>query len=363
MRRVGAAVVGAGFSGLIVSRELAKVDKVTLFEEHENGIGLPKHCTGIVSRKVVELIGKVAEENLEGYLDEFFMGLPDGRGMWIKGPKKFTAKLERVGLERGLFEEVLSEGVKVEWKVVREVKKNGEVDGERFERVIIAEGWRAELSSALGISHRARRVYGVNLEVKGKTAFPGSVEVWFDKELAPGFFAWVVMLEGKAVVGTASEPKRANVRELAKKVLERARERGLVEGKVVEEYGGVILTGPPTLTPCYSKVCSIGDAAGMNKPLTGGGLYPSSVVATRFPSVFPKVHKAYHPLLERLAVETVIARIAHKAPQRTYERFFSAVNGEEVYVSEYDNHLRTIREMGLSKGLKLFALGLRSLLP
>jgi flavin-dependent dehydrogenase len=342
------AVVGAGFAGLIASRELSNVADVTLFEEHGE-VGVPEHCTGIVSEKVVKMIGKSAEVSVEGYLNEFKMGVPSGEGLILKGPKKFTAKLDRVKLERELLREVLSLGAGLRNELVIKVAREGRVNEEQFDRVIIAEGWRAELSSKLGIAHKARKVYGINLEVKGRTAYPGMVEIWFDKSLAPGFFAWVIMLEEKAIVGTASEPGKANVRELAKEVLNRAKKRGLVEGSVVKEYGGVILTGPPTLTPCVSKTCSFGDSAGLNKPLTGGGLYPNVVIAKRFPSTFPSLVKAYHPLVGRLFVETAIARVIHKAPQRTYQKIFTELNGMEIKVTEYDYHVKVQKERGEGK--------------
>ncbi|ALU12662.1 hypothetical protein EYM_06170 [Ignicoccus islandicus DSM 13165] len=339
------AIVGAGFAGLLTAKRLSERGfKVDLFEEHDE-VGVPEHCTGIVSRRAVELIGSEAKENVEGYVSEYFLSNSDFHGIWLKGPKDFTVKLRRRDLERDLLESSLANGVSFIKKTVFRVDPKGKVDERVYERVFVAEGWRAELSKGLGIAHRSRTVYGLNLEVKGRTAYPGTSFIIFDRTLAPGFFAWIVMLEGKAVVGTASEPKKANVMELARKVLEIARERGLVEGEVVKTYGGVILTGPPSLAPCNSKVCAIGDAAGLNKPLTGGGLYPTSVVARELPLRIENPIRAYFPLVPRLYAETPIARFLHKAPQRFYANFFSKVDGEEVSVSEYDNHLKTLLEM------------------
>ena len=122
-------------------------------------------------------------------------------------------------------------------------------------------------------------------------------------------------------------------------------------------YGGVVLTGPPTLTPCKDKVCALGDAAGLNKPLTGGGLYPTTAVVKRFNEV-ETFHKAYHPLVERLVLETLIARAIHKAPQRVYEKAFAELDGVELRVSEYDNHLRTLKEIG---GKRLVSILMRAL--
>ncbi len=351
------AVVGAGFSGLIASIRLSDLADVTLFEEHKE-VGVPEHCTGIVSGSVYEGLS-FAKEAVEGELEEYFIGTKEGKGIRIKGPKGFTVKFNRKMLEEIMLEVALSKGVKFVNKLVVEVRRDGRVDGEPFDRAIIAEGWQGELSKRLGIVARPRRVYGINLEVRGKTAYPGSVEVWFDERLAPGFFAWVVMLEDKAVVGTASEPKRANIRALAEKVLEMAKEKGLVSGYVEKVYGGVIQTGPPVLVPYRGKAFVTGDAAALNKPLTGGGLYPSLKVADGFKKFFPKFERAYHPLVERLYLETAVARLLHKGKQRFYEKLFSALHGYEIYLEEYDNHVKAlmsaVRALGLRGSVKALA--------
>jgi len=360
------AVVGAGFSGLISAIALSEVSEVKIFEEHEE-VGVPEHCTGIVSGKVWEKLSKYVPDYVnEGFLEEFFVGLPDGRGAVIKGPKNFAVKLKRKELEKEMLDYALSKGVMFERKLVLEVSPRGTVEGEKFDKVLLAEGWRAELSSRFGIAAKPRRVYGINLEVKGRTSRPGSVEVWFDKGLAPGFFAWVVMLEDKAVVGTAAT-KGHNVRALARKVLEKAKERGLVEGEVVKEYGGVIQTGPPTKAPCYKALCSTGDAAGLNKPVTGGGLYPSLSVAEKYPRYLNgKLVKAYS-IIPRLYAETLVARMLHGAPQKLYEEVFTALDGEVWRVKEYDNHVKSVKEivksMGAHKLVEALLAALRGLLP
>jgi len=360
------AIVGAGFSGLISAIALSEVSEVKIFEEHEE-VGVPEHCTGIVSGKVWKKLSKYVPDYVnEGFLEEFFLGLPDGRGVVIKGPKDFAVKLKRKELEREMLEYTLSKGVVFERKLVLDVTPKGKVEGEKFDRVLLAEGWRAELSSKFGIAAKPRRVYGINLEVKGRTSRPGSVEVWFDKDLAPGFFAWVVMLDDKAVVGTAAI-KGYNVRVLAHKVLEKAKERGLVEGEVIKEYGGVIQTGPPAKAPCYKVLCSTGDAAGLNKPVTGGGLYPSLNVAEKYPRYLnDKLVKAY-TIIPRLYAETLVARMLHGAPQKLYEKVFTTLNGEVWRVTEYDNHVRSIKEivrsMRIRKLVEAFLAALRGLLP
>ncbi len=351
------AVVGAGFSGLAAALELSEVSEVTIFEEHKE-VGIPEHCTGIVSKRVYEGL-KFAEEAVEGKLEEYFIGTKEGKGIRIKGPKGFTVKFQRKRLEEIMLEVVLSKGAKFINKFVKEVNPKGTVEGERFDRVVIAEGWGAEIAKTLHVAPKPRRVYGINLEIEGKTAFPGSVEVWFDELLAPGFFAWVVMLEGKAVVGTASEPGRANVRKLAEKVLEIAKRRGLVEGEVVKAYGGVIQTGPPSLAPYRGRVAVTGDAAGLNKPLTGGGLYPSLEVAKGYKKFFPKLWRAYHPLVERLYAETYLSRPLHKGNQKFYEKLFNSLDGFEIYLEEYDNHIKVlgkaIRALGIKGTVKALA--------
>jgi flavin-dependent dehydrogenase len=95
---------------------------------------------------------------------------------------------------------------------------------------------------------------------------PDFIEVFFDQELAPGFFAWVVPAEeGIARIGLATSQMKG-----ASDFLRRFLEK--LKLKPLKINGGLIPLGPRPQT-VVGKVMVVGDAAAQAKPTSGGGLY------------------------------------------------------------------------------------------
>ena len=96
------------------------------------------------------------------------------------------------------------------------------------------------------------------------------IEVYFGREIAPGFFAWLVPISAqRALVGLMS---RRNPAFYLRKLMSSLVAQGKVAPAEVEfSYGGIPLK-PPART--YSeRLIVVGDAAGQVKPTTGGGIY------------------------------------------------------------------------------------------
>ena len=271
-----AAVIGAGFAGLIISRALASIGyDVTLYEEHDR-VGYPPHCTGIVSERVVREIGGPARETiLASYRGVLFRG---GGSEFRVTTSQRIYKLDRERLEELLLEEALSYGVRpVFRRRVKRITADGRLwlGGEeaRFDIIILAEGSRRRLlSEALGVKYNPLESVGVNVEVQEASSGEDIIEVGFDEGLSGRGFYWIVPIDGKTVVGALSlDAGRAQ-----RAADSLASKRG---GRITRRYGGIVVHGPPLSRNPLGKVIVVGDAAGLNKPLTGGGLYPNSEVA------------------------------------------------------------------------------------
>ncbi len=95
---------------------------------------------------------------------------------------------------------------------------------------------------------------------------PDFIEVFFDQELAPGFFAWVVPAEeGIARVGLATSQMKGSSGFL-RRFLEK------LQLKPLKINTGLIPLGPRPQTVAPG-VMVVGDAAAQAKPTSGGGLY------------------------------------------------------------------------------------------
>ena len=102
------------------------------------------------------------------------------------------------------------------------------------------------------------------------------VDVFFDRHLTPGFFAWAIPVgAGLVCLGLASASgKPAHLFEQLNSRFA-ADFRGC---QIIERYGGVI---PLSLVekPYGDRVMLVGDAAGQVKPTSGGGIYSSLIGA------------------------------------------------------------------------------------
>jgi flavin-dependent dehydrogenase len=144
---------------------------------------------------------------------------------------------------------------------------------------VLACGGRYALHRQLGLDVPSLLLHTAQRELAAST--PGDVEVHFGSEVAPRGFAWVVPVQrggqSFARVGVMAE---ADAPTYFMRVVERIAERWGVE---------LPLTGPPRLkilplsriSRTYGdRFIAVGDAAGLVKPTTGGGIYYSLVSAS-----------------------------------------------------------------------------------
>ncbi|MCE4610522.1 MAG: NAD(P)/FAD-dependent oxidoreductase, partial [Desulfurococcales archaeon] len=303
---VKAAVVGGGFAGLATALELAKWGvKVDLYEEHRE-VGYPPHCTGIVSGKVVSWLGKAGRTSLREQFKEIKIAYKS-RELAIIEPLDGVYRLDRVLLEKLLLDEGVSEGVEAMLGVkVTSVNPEGKlVAGGKarkyYDLVVIADGWRRSISSRLGLGGYKARLTGVNLvaESREDKVKPGEIRVEFWTSRSEGFFEWEVGLGPKLVLaGTASRnPSHAAAM---------VRDAHGKYSRVLSVYGGQVVLGPPQGPLRKGKVIVVGDAGGLTKPLTGGGLYPVTKMLVKGRRFFEKGSSpldALHNSLESIAKE------------------------------------------------------------
>ena len=324
------AIVGAGFAGLAASLKLK--GEVHVYEEHRE-VGLPKHCTGLVSRRVVEWLGSVGLRNVVGWVNTFIFLNERDESFSIIGERRFAAVLDRVQLERDMKDS--SPATFHMNRRIKNVTLQGKVEGERFDYVVLAEGWRGSIASKLGLKVKSKRLLGLNAVLKPVER--GVVYVFFF-EGKGDTFGWIVNADEEARVGVASE-RFSEVREMLSYVIKVGMRRGLIKGSVRELYGGMVQVGPPLLRPYKGKVFLLGDVAGLNKPLTGGGLHPTLEVVRRWKGVPSR--RGYHPTVERLLLETPLGSFI----RRRGSKLISMLKGKEFVVKEFDNHLKTSLEL------------------
>jgi digeranylgeranylglycerophospholipid reductase len=282
-----AIVIGAGPAGLQAARQLAtRQFRVAVLEEHQV-VGDPVHCTGVLAREAFDEFSLSTESILNELTTARFIS-PSGQDIVYR-----TRVVEAVVVDRALFDGRLAdEAVRAGAELIRGARVNSLTAAPEGVTIHIASqpplharscvlacGGRYALHRQLGLDVPSLLLHTAQRELSAST--PGDVEVHFGSEVAPRGFAWVVPVQrggqSFARVGVMAE---ADAPTYFMRVVERIAERWGVE---------LPLPGPPRLkilplsriSRTYGdRFIAVGDAAGLVKPTTGGGIYYSLVSAS-----------------------------------------------------------------------------------
>ena len=136
--------------------------------------------------------------------------------------------------------------------------------------LVLAAGFGSQLNRQLGLGEASDHVVGVQALVE--TSGVDEVEVYLGRNVAPGFFAWLVPTRpGYALAGLL-------VRKNAPERFARFISQREAEGKITAPVDKPVCWGIPLrpLRKTYAdRVLVVGDAAGQVKPTTGGGIFYS----------------------------------------------------------------------------------------
>jgi flavin-dependent dehydrogenase len=292
------AVVGGWFAGLMAALSLARAGaRVHLYEEHLR-VGYPPHCTGVVSGTTLSILGRPGWRSVEGEyraLRVKYRGLTVVEALFEDG----VYRVDRVSLEERLLDAAVSEGVEAFLGVrVESATPSGKVVSRKgssfYDYIVLADGWRRPLSGPLGLGGYRLRLTGVNVVVPGGGGGDTiEVEAW--TPYSPGFFAWKIPLPSGVLAGAASpRPRDAAgfVRSLG--------------GEKLLVYGGQVVLGAPRGPIALGRLMAAGDAGGLTKPLTGGGLYPMAKAA----AIAESMALSGRPLRPGEAFKAALARVA-----------------------------------------------------
>jgi geranylgeranyl reductase family protein len=284
---VDAAIIGGGPAGSLAAILLGKEHEVTIFEEHQTA-GFPVQCAGLISRRCFEKLksyckaGKAKERDIEG---AFFFS-PSGH-------KTIEAKGEAVVVERKILDGLLFQ--KASERAETFIKEKASFEGFKVktskrefdpEAIIGADGVYSETAR-----HFSFPRFGIfttlQVEVKFEPLDEDFVELYFGRTWSNSFFAYAIPLGDTARIGIISRDKpEFYLRNLIEKHPSVSKR---VKGSIIELNAGAI---PDRLVNfSKGKVALIGDAAGMVKPYTGGGLFYLLVAAEKLAQNFPNLKK------------------------------------------------------------------------
>jgi digeranylgeranylglycerophospholipid reductase len=272
-------VVGGGPIGSYMAYKLAEKGHRVMVLERKRWVGEKVCCTGIIGQECVNTF-IIDDKVILRQVNSAGLFSPSGNRLSLWREKPQACILDRAAFDMAIAEraqrsgadyvfDYLVEDIAMERERVS-VEASYQGKGARFEAraVVIASGFGSGLCERLGLGRFSDFAIGAQAEVE--TSGVDEVEVYFGREIAPGFFAWLVpTTPSMARVGLMS---RRNPELYLRKWLSQLTAQGkIASAKAEPNYGGIPLK--PLPRTCSERLLVIGDAAGQVKPTSGGGIY------------------------------------------------------------------------------------------
>ncbi len=282
------AVIGAGPAGSRTARDLARWGyRVLLIEEHRS-VGIPSHCSGLISPRTWAL-GQIQDAGIiSNRVTGAFIHTASGQEAALGGAREQAIVIDRVRWDQLLAEQAYEAGAQaVRARFIRAERANGaftlycETDGHEVRystRLLIgADGAHSRVARSSGLAWPGEQVYALGIEGRLKTPRSDFVHVFVGSKLAPGWFGWIIPSgDGfvRAGIGCYGPDKPIH----CYRRLREAFPRLFASLEPTRMYGGSIPTS--FVQRSYgSGILLVGDAAGQVKPFSGGGIYTSLVSA------------------------------------------------------------------------------------
>lgn len=287
---VDALVVGAGPTGSNAARLLAEKGwSVLLVEEHPE-VGRPVQCAGLVTPRVFDHtpfdIGDLWENDLRGGI----VVSPDGTEIRFETPQVQAQAMDRARFDQRMADHAVAVGVDLRTgtKAVGATREGGGVtvtlqyEGKRYPvrcRLLVgADGIRSRVGDWFGFPDVDERVSAYEAELTGCTIPDGEehlIPMFAGKAQAPGFFSWIIPVgDGRTRSGLAVAPglSEAAAKRYYERMFHDPSSAKYLQGS--EESYLIIGAIPLGLRRrlVQDRVMLVGDAAGMAKPTSGGGI-------------------------------------------------------------------------------------------
>ena len=277
------AIVGGGPAGLTAARALAaNGHDVVVLEEHSR-IGVPVHCTGVLGVDAFTEFD-IPREAILGTAQHATFVAADGSSVSVDAERVKAAVVDRAVFDQSLAASARAAGAdlksaaRVRTIAIGDSAVVGLDDGDSVEaRVcVLACGANYRFNRQLGLG--VPRSFVQSAQLEQPLDGPSVVEVHLGREVAPGGFAWLVPFERDGRPHTrlglmCDSRAQARFRSFAARMRARF---GAASDAWPDPRLKILPLGPVSRT-YGARLLAIGDAAGLVKPTTGGGIYYSLI--------------------------------------------------------------------------------------
>ena len=277
-------VVGGGPGGLFMAARLAERGVRTLVCEEHGRVGDPVHCTGVLSADTFPRFDLPDSATLNQLTTVRFVS-PGGIPVEYATPAPLATVIDRPAFDRALADRAIAAGAEV---LAGARVSTLEVEAAGVRAIVGGEMIHARLAVlACGANYAFQRRFGFGLpraylhtaQRELRASRVADVELHFGQHVAPGGFAWavpVVRPDGPYVrVGVMASRDALGCYE---RMLERVGTRCGVTHVDLPPRQKILPLGAIDRT-FGDRLLAIGDAAGLVKPTTGGGIHYSILSA------------------------------------------------------------------------------------
>lgn len=276
-------VIGGGPAGCETARLIAeKGYKVLVAEEHRK-IGEPIQCAGLVSQRTL-IAAAVPVGNIINQIHGAFVHSPGGEVLFIRDQKAYAFVIDRSEYDRKLSERAQRAGAEILTGVRASIgeffpdeasvklKSHGGEYTARTRLLIGADGSNSRVARRINAPEAEEMIRMCAAEVELKCQEKDMVHIFLGRDIAPGWFGWVIPVDEKhARVGIGVGGRDKHPRTYFNRMVEAY--PGIFKGmKIIRGTSGVVPIG--LLPRIYGgRTLLVGDAACQTKPISGGGLY------------------------------------------------------------------------------------------
>jgi digeranylgeranylglycerophospholipid reductase len=264
-------IAGGSISGLLAAREIAAGGLSVLVLEDDPEIGTPEHCGGLVSIAGIRNLGAVPDAHTveNNKISRAKITSPT-RCFEISAEKQKVIVLDRRAFDKQIAFQAQKNGAEIRVKCsMRSFAKDSLEYVVKTSEGSISCTYFVDARGVSSIIHRNREgvLQSAQYEIYAPWIERDTIEVAFDSQRYPGFFAWIIPTgQGTGKVGVAG--RRINAANALQSYID-SKGRYSVVRKI---YASIWVNGPLE-NFVYDRVMVVGDAAGQSKPTTAGGIY------------------------------------------------------------------------------------------
>jgi len=279
-------VIGGGPGGLFAGARLAEYGYDTLLVEEHREVGRPVHCTGILAREAFPEFGLSTGSILNALSDVRFNS-PSGLQVDYDPTGVDAVVVDRAVFDEEVAARALTAGARLlpGHRVTRMAPDASGVvvttasgDTLRARAAVLACGANYAFQRQLGLGMPS--VYLASAQLELPATRTGRVEVFFGSQIAPAGFGWAVPVqrgsEHYVRVGLMCDGDAGHY---FARLLERVRDSFGIETPAGVQPRRRLLPLGHIRRTYGDRVLAVGDAAGLVKPTTGGGIYYSLLSA------------------------------------------------------------------------------------